>query len=148
MLLANKLALVTGAASGIGATIAQKFAQNGASIILVDVSKKVNDQCKKLRESLDLENEANSHIKLSAHLCDVSNSLQVNALFKEIRERYPEQKVPNVLVNSAGITRDNLFVQMGEKEFEEVIDINLKGTFLMCQAASKTLIEEFPKVKK
>jgi 17beta-estradiol 17-dehydrogenase / 3alpha(17beta)-hydroxysteroid dehydrogenase (NAD+) / 3-oxoacyl-[acyl-carrier protein] reductase alpha subunit len=147
MALSNKLALVTGAASGIGASIVQKFAQNGASIILVDVSKKVNDECKKLRDSLDLNKETNSHIKISAHLCDVSNSLQVNALFKEIGERYPQHKVPNVLVNSAGIVRDSMFVKMGEKEFDEVVDINLKGTFLMCQAASRILIEKYSKVK-
>jgi NAD(P)-dependent dehydrogenase (short-subunit alcohol dehydrogenase family) len=143
MSLSNKLALVTGAASGIGASIAQKFVQNGASVILVDNSEKVNDQCDKIRDSLD----STKDIKISSHLCDVSNSTQVESLFKEINEKYPQQKVLNILVNSAGIGgKGNYFYKISEKDFDRVIEINLKGTFLMCRAASRILIEAYSKV--
>jgi NAD(P)-dependent dehydrogenase (short-subunit alcohol dehydrogenase family) len=141
MSLTNKLALVTGAASGIGASIAQKFIQNGASVILVDVSQKINDQCN------ELSKELNNHAKISSHLCDVSSSLQVNSLFKEINDKYPEHRVPNILVNSAGVAGNSDFVHnLSEKEFDRIIDINLKGTFLMCQAAARILIENYSKV--
>ena len=134
MILSNKLALVTGAGSGIGASIARIFAKNGANLVLVDIDPSVVDIASQI--------EAEYKIKAVSHKCDVSNSEEVNNLFSEIRsDLFPEMCVPNVLVNSAGITRDSLLVKMSEKEFDQVIRVNLKGTWIMTQAAARGLSE-------
>ena len=134
-MLANKLALVTGSSSGIGYSIAQTFAKQGANLVLVDLAKNIND----IGQSIEKDNK----IKVYSHSCDISDSAQVKTLFEKIKETYPEQKVPNVVVNSAGIVRDNFLVKMSEQDFDDVIRVNLKGTFLVTQIASKGLIENF-----
>ncbi|CAF0933648.1 unnamed protein product [Brachionus calyciflorus] len=133
-MLSNKLALITGGASGIGRAVARLYAKNGANLCLVDMT---SDNLNKLAEEIQNENKS---VKISTHLCDVSNSGDVANLFKSIRESH-ELKTPNVVVNSAGITRDQVLVKLSEKDFDKVINVNLKGTFLVNQQAVRSLLE-------
>ena len=89
-MLANRLALVTGAGSGIGNAIASAFSKQGANVALVDLSKNLNDLAKEIEEKCEKK------IKASGHVCDVSNSTQVNELFKEIKMKHPSQ-VPSII---------------------------------------------------
>lgn len=136
-MLANRLALVTGGASGIGYSIAQLFAKNGAHIALADMSPKVADIASELSKS-------SKNSKITAHTLDVSDSSQVNNLFNEINEQHSDHKFPTVVVNSAGIVQDGYMAKMTEENFDKVIRVNLKGTFLVTQAASKALIANYP----
>jgi NAD(P)-dependent dehydrogenase (short-subunit alcohol dehydrogenase family) len=87
-MLANRLALVTGAGSGIGNAIASIFSKHGANVAMVDLSQNLNDLAKGIEDKCKT--------KTSAHICDVSNSMQVNNLFKEIKEKYAGQ-VPSII---------------------------------------------------
>lgn len=137
-MLSKKLALITGAASGIGLDVAKLFSKQGATIIMVDNSKKVTD----LVSNLDKSNEQ-IHTALT---CDISKSDQVNELFQNIKQNYPTFKAPNVIVNSAGILTQKSFLELKEEDFDRVIAVNLKGTFLVSQAAAKVLVENFKNV--
>jgi NAD(P)-dependent dehydrogenase (short-subunit alcohol dehydrogenase family) len=132
MALANKLALVTGASQGIGLSIAKKFAASGADLVLADFSPTITNVASEL---------ANTGVKVTSHVCDVTSSEQINAMFEKIKKDSTNGVVPNVIVNSAGITRDNLLLRMSEEEWDQVMATNLKGTFLVTQAASRLLIE-------
>lgn len=128
-MLSGKLALVTGGASGIGFQIAKAFANEGASLCIVDVNKNIDSVLKQLPDT-------SAH---TAFKCDVSNSNDVKNLFDNIKKQYANI-IPTVIVNSAGITRDNLFLKLTEEDYDSVLNVNLKGTFLITQAASKELI--------
>lgn len=134
-MLANKIALITGGASGIGKSIAKLYAKNGASLCLADVS---IDKLNILSEEIKTENK-DRLIKISTHSCDVSKIGDIENLFNSIREAH--KLSPNIIVNSAGITRDQLMIKMSEKDFDQVINVNLKGTFLINQLAVKCLME-------
>lgn len=138
-MLKGKLALITGAASGIGFQIAKLFANEGAHLCLVDIQK---DLPKVLSQ---ISHQEAQH---STHFCDVSNSNEVNNLFSSIKQQYPKHKVPSIVVNSAGITRDNTLFKLTEQDWNKVIDVNLKGTFLVTQAAAKELVTNYPKDQK
>lgn len=84
--------------------------------------------------------------KITGHVCDVTKSAQVNETMSEVREQHGS-KVPNVLINSAGIGYITPIETMTEQDFDRIISINLKGTFLITQAVVKLLIENFPSVK-
>ncbi len=135
-MLSNKLALITGGASGIGLAIGKLFAKNGAHVALADMSP--------LLSSVVSDISKISKTKVTAHTCDVSNSDQVKSLFDQIEEQHPDYKFPRIVVNSAGIIRDGYMAKMSEADFDKVISVNLKGTFLVTQAASRKLISNFP----
>jgi 3-oxoacyl-[acyl-carrier protein] reductase len=122
--LRNKLALITGAASGIGFASAELFAFKGAVLALVDNSPKVADVAKELKSKYPKRN-------ISAHVYDVTNSSNVEKIFEEIKLNHePKYQLPSVLVNSAGIGRVATLVQMTEKEYDDMININLKVIFI------------------
>jgi short-subunit dehydrogenase involved in D-alanine esterification of teichoic acids len=74
---------------------------NSANLALIDVNSNIS-------KLVDEISSLNQNVKISTHICDVSDSKQVNNLFSEIKTQHPIQKVPNVILNSAGITRDRL----------------------------------------
>lgn len=130
MELKEKIALVTGASTGIGKEIAEKFGSLGATVVLVSSSNKVEDTAKLL---------SNQGYKVEALITDVSDSRQVRELFEKVAAKY--QKI-DILVNNAGITRDSLSLRMSEEDFDKVIAVNLKGVFNCCQEAAKIMIKQ------
>jgi 17beta-estradiol 17-dehydrogenase/3alpha(17beta)-hydroxysteroid dehydrogenase (NAD+) len=134
-MLANKLALITGSGSGLGKACARLFAKNGANLVLIDTSPRVVDIARQI------EAESSGKVKAYAAQCDVGDSEQIGKLFHDIRAAFPDARAPNVVVNSAGITRDALLLKTSERDFDEVVRVNLKGTFLITQAAARALAE-------
>lgn len=122
----RQVVLVTGAARGIGKQIALKYAQNGYNVVLNYVS-----------DNTDVEGLTKEIGQYGTEvLCvkaDVSQSEQVEELVKQAIEKFGKV---DVLVNNAGVTKDTLLMRMKEEDFDRVININLKGTFLM----TKTVI--------
>lgn len=129
-MLIGRVALITGAASGIGRSVCQLFAHEGARIIAVDIQAEANmETVKSLAQG--------NHCAMTA---DISSLESVNEIFTKLKEQF--NAVPTVIVNSAGITRDNLLLQATEEDFNEVIAINLKGTYAVTQAAAKMMLSE------
>lgn len=120
--------LITGAGQGIGAAIAQRFATQGARLALVD---RQADQLRQLADSLQL-----AGTKVLALGIDVSNKEQVQQAVAQVVEHWGRI---DVLVNNAGIIRDNLISNISEQDWDQVLDVNLKGAFLCCQAVFPTL---------
>ena len=118
-MLKGKNAIVTGGSRGIGAAICRIFAENGANVAFLYA---------KNRESAEsLEKELSGlGVKVKAYQCDVSDYDAVAAVFKTILEDFGSAQI---LVNNAGITRDNLVVRMSLKDFDSVIETNLKAAF-------------------
>jgi len=119
----NKICIVTGAAQGIGRKIVELFSQNGAAkIYACDI---------KHGDSETLKNV----IPVTINVCD-------RQAISEIVEKIKQQDGRiDVLVNNAGITRDNLINKMTEEDWDRVIDINLKGVFNMTQAVAPLMME-------
>ena len=117
--LEGKVAIVTGASRGIGAAIVKKLASEGATVVA----------CARSIESCE-----------GAALClkvDVSDSAQVDACVKEAVARFG---TVDVLVNNAGVTKDGLLMRMSDADWDQVVDINLKGTFLFTRAVARPMM--------
>lgn len=134
-MLTGRLALVTGAASGIGNEIAKSFARHEATVIMIDIQPTVYQSVNDLDKS-----KGQNH---SAFTCDVSSSEQVTKLFTDIKERYPEQKVPNVIVNCAGIFILKRLIETTDEVYDKIMNTNLKGTFLITRAAAQELVKNY-----
>lgn len=117
----QKIALVTGAAKGIGYAITKKLIQEDYFVIMVDVDTEGGEIAQSLGPNVDFL------------LTDISIENQVSELFATIVSKY---KRIDLLVNNAGIIRDNMIWNMPTVDFDKVIDINLKGTWLMCKYAA------------
>lgn len=128
--LKDKIALVTGAGQGIGKAIALTLAKHGASVVLFDISDKIFDVLKEI-EKLG--------IKGLAVKCDVSRAEEVEKAVKEAISVFGRI---NILVNNAGIYPFKPILQMTEQDWERVLDINLKGTFLVTRAVLPKMIEQ------
>ena len=120
-MLKGKVAVITGGSRGIGAAIAEKFASLGADIALIYAgnAEAAADVCEKC---------AARGVKVTAYQCDVAD---FEAAKKTVADLKAEFGTVNILVNNAGITRDGLMAMMKEKDFDDVIDTNLKGAFNM-----------------
>lgn len=129
-MLAGKIAVVTGGGSGIGRAVCSLFAKEGARVIVADIDEKAA-----LNTVEKLSGE-----KHQAEKVNVAQSDSVQNLFSKIQSKF--SCIPTVIVNCAGITRDAFLIDMTEQMFDEVIKINLKGTFLVTQTASKLMIQE------
>mgnify|MGYP000392101812 CR=1 FL=1 len=130
-LLEGKIALVTGAARGIGQEIALKLASEGADLALCDVKTEWLDETKAKVEALGRRAEA--------YGVDVSNGEQVTAGVAQVNKDFGRI---DIVVNNAGITRDGLLMRMSEEDWDLVMNINLKGTFLMTKAASRFMMKQ------
>ncbi len=117
----NKSVIVTGAGRGIGLEIARTFAQNGANILMTGVNE---ENIKKSAETIS----SNYSVKAIGVKQDVSSEADCEKVVSIAEENFSHI---DILVNNAGITRDNLVLRMKEKDFEDVIAVNLKGPFLM-----------------
>lgn len=131
-MLKNKNAIVTGGARGIGREIATTLAKNGANIAIN--YRTYSEDLEKLVSELESYN-----VKVVTYKCDVSNEEEVEAFIKEVKDKLNSI---DILVNNAGITKDGLILRMSEKDFTDVLDINLKGTFNMTKAVSKIMVKQ------
>ncbi len=130
-LVKDKVALVTGGAQGIGEAICMTLAREGAKIAIIDVNLDKAKETAAAVAALGTEAEA--------YKCDVSCAAEVEAVVKQVQERFGRI---DVLVNNAGITRDNLLMRMSEAEWDSVIAINLKGTFLFTQKVGTVMMRQ------
>lgn len=129
-LFVGKTALVTGAQRGIGFETARAFALQGASVVMTDVN---GEGVKQAAEIIEKETGA----KTLALASDVSKSADCERAVEETLKTF---KKLDVLVNNAGITSDNLALRMKEEDFQVMLDVNLKGAFLMAKAASRSML--------
>lgn len=132
MKLKDKIALITGASSGIGRAIALEYAKQGA-VVIVNYSGNSQGADETIDEIIQGGGTAEG-IK-----CDVSGYKEVEAMVAYIIEKY---KRIDILVNNAGITKDTLLMKMTPEDFGLVIDINLKGTFNTIQCVSRHMIKQ------
>ena len=124
--LENKVALITGGAAGFGKGTAAVLAREGATVYISDINKEGGE---KVAKELG--------IKFFEH--DVTDPDRWQEIIEEIKT---EQKQLNVLVNNAGVTKDNLLMRMGEEDFDKVIEVNLKSVFNMTKAVQRTMLKQ------
>jgi len=132
MRLSGKVALVTGSARGIGRSIAELFCAEGATVVVNDVGSDAG-----ARETLAALEAAGG--KGSVEMFDVSDAAQVDAGVKNILEAHGRI---DVLVNNAGITRDNLLLRLSEEDFDAVLRVNLKGTYLLTRVVTRHMMKQ------
>ena len=129
--LSEKVALVTGASRGIGKSISIILAQNGAHVICV--SRNIDDV------QLVANKITAQKFIATAESCDISDSKNVTELVKKIIEKHGRI---DILINNAGITRDNLLMRISDDDWNEVINVNLKAAFTAIKSASRTMIKQ------
>ena len=126
----RKSALITGAGRGIGYVIAMKLAKAGHNLAICDISEaSINQAADSLRQEAGVE--------VFAAAVDVSDRDQIQGFVQDAAKHYGRL---DVLVNNAGITRDNLAMRMKPEEWQQVIDVNLSSVFHASQAALKPMM--------
>ena len=120
--LEGKIAIITGGAKGLGQAMAERFASEGAKVIECDMM------------PLSYENE-----NVEFYQLNVTDVAGIEALKAYVVEKYGKV---DILVNNAGITKDNLILKMTEQDFEDVIDVNLKGAFNGIKAVTKQMMKQ------
>ncbi len=132
MMLKGQVALVTGASRGIGKAIAIELAKHGAHVV---VNYAGNEQAAQEVVTI-IESMGSQSIKYKAN---VSQVVEVEAMINHTIERFG---AIHILVNNAGITRDNLIMRMKEEEFDDVIATNLKGVFNCIKAVTRPMMKQ------
>ncbi|CAF0730931.1 unnamed protein product [Didymodactylos carnosus] len=121
-MLKNTVSLITGASSGIGRSVAHLFASEQSQVCAVDIN----------NNGLD-----SHHYTFVTDICKRDNVIKLaDDIFEKLKRH------PTIIVNAAGITRDSLFHKMKEQDFDDVINVNLKGTFLINQIFCQKLLEQ------
>lgn len=128
----NKIVLVTGAGRGIGASIAKRFASEGAEVI---VNYSGNDEA--AQKTVDEITATGGQAQ--KYKCSVNDSESVKVMIDEIIKEFGRI---DILVNNAGITKDGLMLRMTDEDFDMVIDVNLKGTFNCTKYVSKYMLKQ------
>lgn len=130
-LLENKIALITGSARGIGYEIAKKFGENGAKVVITDISlEAVNSAVNSLKEI---------GIDAVGYELNVTDFEAVKATIEKILKDLGDL---DILVNNAGITKDNLILRMSKEDWDAVINVNLTGSFHMIKALYKHFMKK------
>lgn len=130
--LKDRVAIITGGAQGIGRAIAEKLADDGAKIVIVDVQE---DAAKNTADEISKD----KNVESLALKIDVSSSQETEQMVKKTVEKFGKL---DIIVNNAGITRDNLLVRMTDEEWDRVLAINLKGVFNCSKAAAKIMMKQ------
>ena len=128
--LEDKVAIITGAARGIGFSIAEMLSKHGATSIIIDLNQKAVDAA--VQQIDDMGNRA---IGFTA---DVTNSDEIASIFKEIHKEFGKI---DILINNAGITKDGLLMKMKESDWDAVMNVNLKGTFICTQKVCRYMLK-------
>jgi 3-oxoacyl-[acyl-carrier protein] reductase len=131
-LLQGKTAIITGGSRGIGKGIAEVFAKNGANVAFTYSSS--------VESALALEKELNAlGVKAKGYQSDASDFNEAQTFVDAVLAEFG---TVDILINNAGITKDNLLMRMSEEDFDKVIDINLKSVFNMTKAIQKTFLKQ------
>ncbi|XP_049607533.1 (3R)-3-hydroxyacyl-CoA dehydrogenase isoform X1 [Syngnathus scovelli] len=130
--LVSRLAVVTGGGSGIGRAVCQRLASEGASVVVADINEASANET---LQSLPSDLRGQAHMAAAAN---VASKESVKTLLTSIQARYFQP--PSVCVNAAGITLDNFLLDMEEEDFDKVVQVNLKGSFLVIQAVAQALV--------
>jgi 3-oxoacyl-[acyl-carrier protein] reductase len=128
MVLDSKIALITGGASGIGAGIAKRFAQEGAVVAICDIDAQTGTKTAQ---------EINGEVHFFE--LNIGSEEQVRKTVEHILQQFSRI---DILVNNAGITNDRLVLRMTKEDWENVININLTGTFLVTKAVIRSMIKQ------
>ena len=125
-LLENKIAIITGAGRGIGKATAYQYSQEGATVIIAEFDEQSGQET------------ANS---IGGHFfkADISSQNSVTSLFKYVKKKFNRL---NILVNNAGILNDSTLKKMESDQFDSVMNVNLRGTYLCGKAAANIMIEQ------
>ncbi|MFJ8063211.1 SDR family NAD(P)-dependent oxidoreductase [Psychrobacillus sp. NPDC096426] len=124
----DKVAILTGGSGGIGATTAQMLAKEGAKIAIFDV----HDSASIISSLQEADVDA------IAEIVDITNATQVQEAVARVHAHFGRI---DILINCAGVLKDNLIHQMTENDWDFVVDVNLKGSYLMCQAVQPYMVE-------
>lgn len=130
MRLVQEVAIITGAARGIGKSIALALKAEGASLLLSDVSEEVHKTAEEIRQA------GGQAVSLVGNVTKMEDC---EAMVAKAIESFGKL---DILVNNAGITKDNLLLRMSEEDWDAVLNINLKGTFLCTKAAIKPMMKQ------
>jgi len=131
-LLEGKVALITGASRGIGKGIAEVFAKHGANVAFTYSSS--------VESALALENKLNTlGIKAKGYQSNAADFNEAQTLVDKVLAEFGKV---DILINNAGITKDNLLMRMSEEDFDTVIDVNLKSVFNMTKAIQRTFLKQ------
>jgi NAD(P)-dependent dehydrogenase (short-subunit alcohol dehydrogenase family) len=131
MKLKNKIAIVTGSRRGIGRSITLELAKEGAKVVISDIDLK---ECQNVCDEIKKIGSDAIAVK-----CDVSKKRDVDAMVKKTIQKF---KRIDILINNAGVVLMKPFVQMTEKDWDFVLDINLKGVFLCTNAVAKQMVKQ------
>ncbi|MFN4763539.1 3-oxoacyl-[acyl-carrier-protein] reductase [Gillisia sp. Q332] len=131
-LLEGKNAIITGGSRGIGKGIAQVFAKHGANVAFTYASS--------VNAANELEEELSEFgIKAKGYQSNAADFKECEALIKDVAEDFGQI---DIVINNAGITKDNLLMRMSEEDFDQVIEVNLKSVFNMTKAVQKTMLKQ------
>lgn len=125
----GKTAMITGAARGIGLEIARVLAERGADLVLIDLNEEG------LAEAAKMVSDLGSKVKTCA--INVTDEERIEAACAEVIDEFGKI---DILVNNAGITRDGLMLRMEQADWDAVINVNLKGTFLMTKVVARYML--------
>lgn len=128
--LKGKVAIVTGAARGIGAAIARRLASDGADVAICDLKAEWCEETVKALEALG--------VKAKGYGVNVAASAEVDACVKAVIADFGRI---DIMVNNAGITKDGLLMRMSDEDWDAVLDVNLKGTFLFTRAVARPMMK-------